>query len=223
MLWPIYVFRLVEETHIMDAFEHAGVLENVNAAFDDLLRDTGSVAPAAENGHVFHQVGLPPQPYLVLYNYDPHEQSPNPDPQEELHLVKGELIGVTSDLSDDGFYVGEKMDEYGELHSGLVPHTFVELVAAGGAADAIAEEEEDEEPDEVVDDFVLVDDDVDAAAAEEALDYVVVGGLSDKEKREAEYNVFVHHFDPHYFARFHQVWVLQCRAACLHHAARHLR
>ena len=208
----------------MDAFEHAGVLENVNAAFDDLLRDTGSVAPAAENGHVFHQVGLPPQPYLVLYNYDPHEQSPNPDPQEELHLVKGELIGVTSDLSDDGFYVGEKMDEYGELHSGLVPHTFVELVAAGGAADAIAEEEEEEqEPDEVVDDFVLVDDDVDAAAAEEALDYVVVGGLSDKEKREAEYNVFVHHFDPHYFARFHQVWVLQCRAACLHHAARHLR
>jgi len=178
--------RLVEETNIMGAFEHAGVLENVNAAFDDLLRDTGSVVPAAENGHVFHQVGLPPQPYVVLYNYDPHEQSPNSDPQEELHLVKGEIIGVTSDLSGDGFYVGEKKGDNGELHSGLVPHTFVELVAAGGAADAIAEEEEGQEPDEVVDDFVLVDNDVDAAAAEEALDYVVVGGLSDKEKREAE-------------------------------------
>ncbi|CAN7987755.1 unnamed protein product, partial [Ixodes pacificus] len=65
---------------------------------------------------------LPPQPkrMVALYDYDPAELSPNPDPFSELAFSTGDVIYVYGDMDEDGFF-------FGELHGlrGLVPSNFL--------------------------------------------------------------------------------------------------
>ncbi|ESO07550.1 hypothetical protein HELRODRAFT_76240 [Helobdella robusta] len=57
---------------------------------------------------------------VALYDYNPHELSPNDDVEQELSFRKGDLIGIVGDVDDDGFYYGRLNDR-----SGLVPSNFI--------------------------------------------------------------------------------------------------
>ncbi|XP_075541376.1 RIMS binding protein isoform X3 [Dermacentor variabilis] len=69
-----------------------------------------------------------PQPkrMVALYDYDPAELSPNPDPfrvpraQSELAFSTGDVIYVYGDMDEDGFYFGELRGQ-----QGLVPSNFL--------------------------------------------------------------------------------------------------
>ncbi|XP_015793063.1 RIMS-binding protein 2-like isoform X3 [Tetranychus urticae] len=60
--------------------------------------------------------------FIARYSYDPYKQSPNENPESELHLAAGDFILVFGDVDDDGFYFGELLDG----RRGLVPSNFVE-------------------------------------------------------------------------------------------------
>lgn len=63
-----------------------------------------------------------PQPkrMVALYDYDPAELSPNPDPFSELAFSTGDVIYVYGDMDEDGFYFGELRGQ-----QGLVPSNFL--------------------------------------------------------------------------------------------------
>lgn len=60
--------------------------------------------------------------YIARYSYDPYKQSPNENPESELHLAAGDFILVFGDMDEDGFYFGELLDG----RRGLVPSNFIE-------------------------------------------------------------------------------------------------
>lgn len=63
-----------------------------------------------------------PQPkrMVALYDYDPAELSPNPDPFSELAFSTGDVIYVYGDMDEDGFFFGELRGQ-----QGLVPSNFL--------------------------------------------------------------------------------------------------
>ncbi|KAK9300232.1 hypothetical protein QLX08_007001 [Tetragonisca angustula] len=63
---------------------------------------------------------MPVKKMIALYDYDPHELSPNVDSQVELAFQTGNEIYVYGDLDDDGFYMGELNGV-----RGLVPSNFL--------------------------------------------------------------------------------------------------
>ncbi|XP_076641762.1 RIMS binding protein isoform X6 [Halictus rubicundus] len=63
---------------------------------------------------------MPVKKMIALYDYDPHELSPNVDSQVELTFRAGNEIYVYGDLDDDGFYMGELNGV-----RGLVPSNFL--------------------------------------------------------------------------------------------------
>ncbi|XP_044764212.1 RIMS-binding protein 2 isoform X3 [Coccinella septempunctata] len=67
---------------------------------------------------------MPVKRMVALYDYDPHELSPNVDAenplQVELSFTTGQIINVYGDMDDDGFYMGE-IDGV----RGLVPSNFL--------------------------------------------------------------------------------------------------
>lgn len=60
--------------------------------------------------------------FIARYSYDPFKQSPNENPESELHLAAGDFILVFGDVDDDGYYFAELLDG----RRGLVPSNFVE-------------------------------------------------------------------------------------------------
>ncbi|KFO35013.1 Peripheral-type benzodiazepine receptor-associated protein 1 [Fukomys damarensis] len=62
-----------------------------------------------------------PHPMVAAFDYNPRENSPNPDVEAELPFRAGDIITVFGSMDDDGFY-------YGELNGqrGLVPSNFLE-------------------------------------------------------------------------------------------------
>ncbi|XP_065821591.1 RIMS-binding protein 2 isoform X6 [Labrus bergylta] len=60
---------------------------------------------------------------VALYDYDPRESSPNVDVEAELTFCAGDIIAVSGDIDEDGFYYGEMNG-----HRGLVPSNFLEEV-----------------------------------------------------------------------------------------------
>lgn len=70
--------------------------------------------PAAPNLRVF----------VAKYNYDPHQCSPNENPDLELTLQAGDYVIVHGEPDEDGFLTGEAIDG----KRGLVPSNFVEPV-----------------------------------------------------------------------------------------------
>ena len=60
--------------------------------------------------------------FIARYSYDPFKQSPNENPEQELHLAAGDFILVFGEMDDDGFYLGETLDG----RRGLVPSNFIE-------------------------------------------------------------------------------------------------
>lgn len=62
-----------------------------------------------------------PHPMVAAFDYNPRENSPNPDVEAELPFRAGDVITVFGSMDDDGFY-------YGELNGqrGLVPSNFLE-------------------------------------------------------------------------------------------------
>lgn len=69
--------------------------------------------------------------FIVKYNYNPLEMSPNPNHDSELALVAGDYIYVFGEMDSDGFYRAQLMT--GE--EGLVPSNFVEKVDDDGGKD----------------------------------------------------------------------------------------
>ncbi|XP_045466510.1 RIMS-binding protein 2 isoform X4 [Harmonia axyridis] len=64
---------------------------------------------------------MPVKRMVALYDYDPHELSPNVDAEQvELSFTTGQIINVYGDMDDDGFYMGE-IDGV----RGLVPSNFL--------------------------------------------------------------------------------------------------
>ncbi|XP_032673168.1 uncharacterized protein LOC116845031 isoform X4 [Odontomachus brunneus] len=63
---------------------------------------------------------VPMKKMIALYDYDPHELSPNVDSQVELTFQTGNEIYVYGDMDDDGFYMGELNGV-----RGLVPSNFL--------------------------------------------------------------------------------------------------
>ncbi|TGZ37992.1 RIMS-binding protein 2 [Temnothorax longispinosus] len=63
---------------------------------------------------------MPMKKMIALYDYDPHELSPNVDAQVELTFQTGNEIYVYGDMDDDGFYMGELNGV-----RGLVPSNFL--------------------------------------------------------------------------------------------------
>ncbi|XP_077532986.1 RIMS binding protein isoform X5 [Haemaphysalis longicornis] len=76
-----------------------------------------------------------PQPkrMVALYDYDPAELSPNPDPFSELAFSTGDVIYVYGDMDEDGFYFGECRGQ-----QGLVPSNFLTEAPADYADSASA-------------------------------------------------------------------------------------
>ena len=68
-----------------------------------------------------------PSVFIVKYNYNPSEMSPNPNHEAELTLVAGDYIYVFGEMDGDGFYHAQLTT--GE--EGLVPSNFIELVEQG--------------------------------------------------------------------------------------------
>uniref|UniRef100_A0A8D0DJB6 RIMS-binding protein 2 n=1 Tax=Salvator merianae TaxID=96440 RepID=A0A8D0DJB6_SALMN len=60
---------------------------------------------------------------VALYDYDPRESSPNVDVEAELTFCTGDIITVTGEIDEDGFYCGELNGQ-----KGLVPSNFLEEV-----------------------------------------------------------------------------------------------
>ena len=59
--------------------------------------------------------------FVVLYDYDPYQSSPNDQPDIELPISAGEHVFIMGDVDEDGFYSGTLTDG----RSGLVPSNFV--------------------------------------------------------------------------------------------------
>ena len=69
---------------------------------------------------------MPMKQKLALYDYDPHELSPNVDSEVELSFRTGDLIKVYGEMDDDGFFMGELNGK-----RGLVPSNFLTDIPAG--------------------------------------------------------------------------------------------
>ena len=69
----------------------------------------------------------PVKKMIALYDYDPHELSPNVDLEVELPFRTGDVIYVYGDMDDDGFYLAELRGQ-----RGLVPSNFLSEVPNQG-------------------------------------------------------------------------------------------
>ncbi|XP_077509735.1 RIMS binding protein isoform X3 [Amblyomma americanum] len=87
--------------------------------------------PAQQRGNDSWGGVMRPQPkrMVALYDYDPAELSPNPDPFSELAFSTGDVIYVYGDMDEDGFYFGELRGQ-----QGLVPSNFLTEAPADYAA-----------------------------------------------------------------------------------------
>jgi RIMS-binding protein 2 len=73
----------------------------------------------------------PVKKMIALYDYDPHELSPNVDLEVELPFRTGDVIYVYGDMDDDGFYLAELRGQ-----RGLVPSNFLSEVPNQGGRPA---------------------------------------------------------------------------------------
>ncbi|XP_065214822.1 RIMS-binding protein 2-like isoform X3 [Planococcus citri] len=60
---------------------------------------------------------------IALYDYDPHENSPNLDSDAEISFSQGQIIYVKGEPDDDGFYLGEV-----DGMQGLVPSNYLQEI-----------------------------------------------------------------------------------------------
>jgi hypothetical protein len=63
---------------------------------------------------------------IAMFDYNPNENSPNVNPDDELTFHSGDTIYVHGNVHDDGFYFGEL--ENGK--KGLVPSNFLKEVSS---------------------------------------------------------------------------------------------
>ncbi|XP_062815400.1 peripheral-type benzodiazepine receptor-associated protein 1 isoform X2 [Anolis carolinensis] len=69
-----------------------------------------------------------PRTMVAIFDYNPQENSPNPDAEVELRFAAGDVVTVLSSMDDDGFYYAEVNGQ-----KGLVPSNFLEAVGSEGA------------------------------------------------------------------------------------------
>ncbi|XP_025022935.1 peripheral-type benzodiazepine receptor-associated protein 1 [Python bivittatus] len=70
----------------------------------------------------------PGRTMVAIFDYNPQENSPNPDTEAELRFCAGDIVTVLSSMDDDGFYYGEVNGQ-----KGLVPSNFLEALPSDGA------------------------------------------------------------------------------------------
>ena len=61
-----------------------------------------------------------------MFDYNPKEQSPNLNPDDELSFRSGDIIYVHGNVQEDGFFLGEL--ENGR--KGLVPSNFLKEISS---------------------------------------------------------------------------------------------
>ena len=66
---------------------------------------------------------------IAMFDYNPNENSPNLNPDEELSFHSGDIIFVHGTVHDDGFYMGELVNG----SKGLVPSNFLKEVSTMNA------------------------------------------------------------------------------------------
>ncbi|XP_076364305.1 uncharacterized protein LOC143253797 isoform X3 [Tachypleus tridentatus] len=76
--------------------------------------------PAPDDGDIDSGSSMPLRKMVALYDYDPHELSPNVDAEMELSFNTGDVIYVYGDMDEDGFFMGEINGV-----RGLVPSNFL--------------------------------------------------------------------------------------------------
>ncbi|XP_076434656.1 RIMS-binding protein 2-like [Babylonia areolata] len=82
------------------------------------VKSDGHLTP---NGVAPRPAPGPARRMVALYDYDPQELSPNVDSELELAFKQGDIIFITGEMDEDGFYVGELSG-----HRGLVPSNFLQ-------------------------------------------------------------------------------------------------
>ena len=73
------------------------------------------------NNHLLNKTNASPRLFVALFDYDPHDMSPNPNNDEELPFKQGQTIKIYGDQDADGFYIGQT--ENGR--TGYVPSNMV--------------------------------------------------------------------------------------------------
>ena len=66
------------------------------------LANPGSRLPAMNGGHTPPLDGLTRR-MIALYDYTPAKDSPNPNPEEELAFVAGDVLVISGEADSDGF------------------------------------------------------------------------------------------------------------------------
>ncbi|XP_026564239.1 peripheral-type benzodiazepine receptor-associated protein 1 [Pseudonaja textilis] len=99
--------QLIEEGHISTDM----LMESLEAP--------GKQNPSSED---------PTRTMVAIFDYNPQENSPNPDTEVELRFCAGDIVTVLSSMDDDGFYYGEVNGQ-----KGLVPSNFLEALPSDGA------------------------------------------------------------------------------------------
>lgn len=104
----------------LDSAEPDVLMDNMSETFDAAILERIQQASSASSGPTCKLAV-----FIARYNYTPHQDSPNENPDAELPLTAGDYIYVYGDPDDDGFFEGELMNG----KRGLVPSNFIERVA----------------------------------------------------------------------------------------------
>ena len=77
---------------------------------------------------------------IAMFEYNPKEQSPNVNPDDELSFRSGDIIYVHGNVQEDGFYLGEL--ESGR--KGLVPSNFLKEISLINAEENFLQQDNDQ-------------------------------------------------------------------------------
>ncbi|XP_029140222.1 peripheral-type benzodiazepine receptor-associated protein 1 [Protobothrops mucrosquamatus] len=114
--------NMVSELRVDNDSARKQLLEEGHIATDMLMESLeapGKQNPSSED---------PVRTMVAIFDYNPQENSPNPDTEVELRFCAGDVVTVLSSMDDDGFYYGEVNGQ-----KGLVPSNFLETLPSDGA------------------------------------------------------------------------------------------
>lgn len=77
--------------------------------------------------------------FVVLYSYNPNENSPNDDVSDELTLNEGDYIEVFGDMDQDGFYNAAHLEGPDAGRMALAPSNFLTALTEQEATSYLAE------------------------------------------------------------------------------------
>lgn len=76
---------------------------------------------------------------IAMFDYNPKDQSPNVNPDDELSFRSGDIIYIHGNVQEDGFFLGEL--ENGR--KGFVPSNFLKEISSINAEDNSLQQDND--------------------------------------------------------------------------------